>query len=166
MAAATATMLNNRSNNNNNTGINLDLKNSIKGLSAVNGVKSVFTVPSPRRARCISCSEGADLSLEPEIAARNAVNNVLPDVIVTRRSRTDSMCDRIEDDTMVGTVKYFCRSRGHGFVNPLEVRSYLIHLPYYSSIAGPNSFNSNPEKVMLFLSPSKLRGDNFFEAQS
>ena len=52
MAAATATMLNNRSNNNNNnTGINLDLKNSIKGLSAVNGVKSVFTVPSPRRAR-------------------------------------------------------------------------------------------------------------------
>jgi hypothetical protein len=40
----------------------------------------------------------------------------LPEVIVTKRNRTESVCGRIEDDIETGTVKYFCRSRGHGFI--------------------------------------------------
>ena len=48
---------------------------------------------------------------------------VLPDVIVTKRNRTDSICGRIEDDVERGAVKYFCRSKGHGFIVPDNVRT-------------------------------------------
>ena len=46
---------------------------------------------------------------------------VLPDVIVTKRNRSDSVVGRIEDDVERGAVKYFCRSRGHGFIVPENV---------------------------------------------
>ena len=53
----------------------------------------------------------------------NGSNNglVLPDVIVTKRNRSDSVIGRIEDDVERGAVKYFCRSRGHGFIVPENV---------------------------------------------
>ncbi len=49
----------------------------------------------------------------------------VPDLIITRRTRTHSMSGRIEDHVQEGTVKFFCRSRGHGFIDPKkEVSQY------------------------------------------
>ncbi|CAG0919082.1 unnamed protein product [Notodromas monacha] len=43
----------------------------------------------------------------------------LPSPIVTRRQRTKSMTERLYDAPIHrGTVKYFSRSRGHGFITP------------------------------------------------
>ncbi len=45
----------------------------------------------------------------------------LPDVIITRRTRTLSMTGRIDhDDIKEGKVKFFCRSKGHGFIDPIN----------------------------------------------
>lgn len=44
----------------------------------------------------------------------------VPEMIITRRTRTHSMSGRIEDQVNTGTVKFFCRSRGHGFLDPSE----------------------------------------------
>lgn len=41
---------------------------------------------------------------------------LIPELIVTRRTRTHSMSGRIEDDIQQGKVKFFCRSKGHGFI--------------------------------------------------
>ena len=41
----------------------------------------------------------------------------IPDQIVTKRTRTLSVSGRIENEVRDGTVKFFCRSRGHGFVD-------------------------------------------------
>jgi len=41
----------------------------------------------------------------------------VPDLIITRRNRTQSMSGRIEESVSKGTVKFFCRSRGHGFID-------------------------------------------------
>ena len=49
----------------------------------------------------------------------------LPEVIITRRTRTISMNGRIdEDDVHEGTVKFFCRSRGHGFIDDDSVCTF------------------------------------------
>ncbi len=73
-------------------------------------------VPSPRRQRCLSCSDNTlDLTLD------TLDNSNIPEVIVTKRTRTVSMCGRIVDEEEEGTVKYFCRSRGHGIINPDDV---------------------------------------------
>ena len=53
---------------------------------------------------------------------------VLPDVIVTKRNRTESVCGRIEDDVERGTVKYFCRSKGHGFIVPDNVSTCCMNV--------------------------------------
>ena len=45
----------------------------------------------------------------------------LPDLIITRRTRTNSMSGRIEKPIQSGTVKFFCRSKGHGFIDPEKV---------------------------------------------
>ena len=42
---------------------------------------------------------------------------MLPDIIITRRTRTISMNGRIEEDVHEGTVRFFCRSKGHGFID-------------------------------------------------
>ena len=42
---------------------------------------------------------------------------MLPDIIITRRTRTHSMNGRIEEDIHEGTVRFFCRSKGHGFID-------------------------------------------------
>lgn len=49
----------------------------------------------------------------------------LPDVIVTRRTRTVSMNGRIEDEVREGTVRFFCRSKGHGFIDDSDM--YATH---------------------------------------
>jgi len=80
---------------------------------------SLFPLPSPARRmrnRCISCSETGNF-LDDSSGSNNS-SLVLPDVIVTKRNRSDSIIGRIEDDVERGTVKYFCRSRGHGFIVP------------------------------------------------
>ena len=41
-----------------------------------------------------------------------------PDRIITRRNRTTSMSERIESEIREGTVRFFCRSKGHGFIDP------------------------------------------------
>jgi hypothetical protein len=41
----------------------------------------------------------------------------VPDLIITRRTRTHSMSGRIEDRIVEGNVKFFCRSKGHGFID-------------------------------------------------
>merc|ERR1712179_343791 len=60
------------------------------------------------RSRCISCSDSAS-SLEES----SLVSTLLP-----RRVRTASVCERIKEGTQTGTVTYFCKSRGHGFIRP------------------------------------------------
>jgi hypothetical protein len=45
----------------------------------------------------------------------------VPEVIITRRTRTLSMTGRIDHDiTQEGKVKLFCRSKGHGFIDPIK----------------------------------------------
>ena len=65
---------------------------------------------------------------------------MLPDIIITRRTRTLSMNGRIEEDVHEGTVRFFCRSKGHGFIDDdmatatadakvgFEKLSILLHL--------------------------------------
>ncbi|CAG5129932.1 unnamed protein product [Candidula unifasciata] len=44
---------------------------------------------------------------------------LIPSPIPTRRTRTKSMSERAaEGPTHKGTVKFFCRQRGHGFIHP------------------------------------------------
>ncbi|XP_005098052.1 calcium-regulated heat stable protein 1 [Aplysia californica] len=64
----------------------------------------------------------------PETQARNnaQISNspsahgfLLPSPVPTRRTRTKSMSERAaEGPTYKGTVKMFCRQRGHGFLHP------------------------------------------------
>ena len=76
-----------------------------------------FPSPSRRaRNRCISCSEQGNYLDDGLGNSFDDSSLVLPDVIVTKRNRTESVSGRIEDDVEIGTVKYFCRSRGHGFI--------------------------------------------------
>eukprot|EP00093_Oithona_nana_P004890 04890.XXX_48180_49206_1 [CDS] Oithona nana genome sequencing. len=49
----------------------------------------------------------------------------LPEIIITRRTRTQSMNGRIGDEVHDGTVKFFCRSRGHGFIDD-DLVNHLI----------------------------------------
>ena len=45
---------------------------------------------------------------------------LLPDVIITRRTRTVSMSGRIDHNVIQeGTIRFFCRSKGHGFIDPI-----------------------------------------------
>lgn len=60
------------------------------------------------RSRCISCSDSTS-SLEDS----SLVSSLLP-----RRVRTASVCERIKEGSQTGTVTYFCKSRGHGFIRP------------------------------------------------
>ena len=44
----------------------------------------------------------------------------LPDVIITRRTRTVSMSGGIDHNVIQeGTIRFFCRSKGHGFIDPI-----------------------------------------------
>lgn len=71
-----------------------------------------LTVPSRKRSRCISCSD----SLVGSSFEDNSPY-LVPELI-SRRTRTGSICERIHEEPQTGRVKYFCRSRGHGFIIP------------------------------------------------
>lgn len=75
-------------------------------------------IRSSRRSRCISCSDSGqypslDLSVEDEDTLED-----FPEKYVARSNRSNSLVGRIVDDVLYGSIKYFCRSRGHGFINP------------------------------------------------
>jgi len=68
--------------------------------------------PNRRRLRCHSCSS--------DVITNSFEDNspyLVPEYI-SRRNRTNSICGRIQEEPLTGTVKYFCRSRGHGFIIP------------------------------------------------
>jgi len=67
-------------------------------------------LPAKRRSRCISCSDsGVGSSFEDS-------SFLLENTLLPRRSRTSSISDRIKSSAQKGTVSYFCRSRGHGYI--------------------------------------------------
>ena len=76
----------------------------------------------------------ADRSLSPLGVSPIPEGLRLPEIIITRRTRTQSMNGRIGDEVHDGTVKFFCRSRGHGFIDDDLVSDILI--PYRFTIAG------------------------------
>jgi len=117
-------------------------------------------VPSPRRQRCLSCNDNVlDLSNEDGDGQNSpGASAVLPDVIVTRRSRTDSICGRIQDEEETGVVKYFCRSRGHGFITPDDGDEDLfIHISDVESEFVPKT----GDKVSYRLCPIPPKFDRF-----
>jgi len=62
------------------------------------------------RNRCISCS---DSTYPSNYEDPNLLLNVQ-----TRHIRTPSISNQIQDDYKTGSIVYFCRSRGHGFISP------------------------------------------------
>ncbi|KAG5872919.1 hypothetical protein JTB14_031077 [Gonioctena quinquepunctata] len=47
------------------------------------------------------------------------VSYLIPSPLVTKRNRTPSVCERIvKSRNLYGTIKYFCREKGHGFITP------------------------------------------------
>ena len=68
----------------------------------------------------------ADRSLSPMGVSPIPEGLILPPIIITRRTRTLSMNGRIEDEVHEGTVKFFCRSRGHGFIDDSMVNTWLF----------------------------------------
>eukprot|EP00095_Tigriopus_kingsejongensis_P007168 maker-scaffold211_size255937-snap-gene-1.14 protein:Tk07168 transcript:maker-scaffold211_size255937-snap-gene-1.14-mRNA-1 annotation:"cold shock domain-containing protein c2" len=94
----------------------------------------IVNLVSSRRARCISCSESGqyanlELSLDPEDEEE------FLERYMAKKNRSDSLVGRIVDDIKFGTVKYFCRSRGHGFLNPDENASHDLFM-HISDIEG------------------------------
>merc|ERR1712156_124424 len=52
----------------------------------------------------------------------------LPEIIITRRTRTHSMNGRIGEEIHEGIVKFFCRSRGHGFDDDEDPFPVFMHI--------------------------------------
>ena len=73
----------------------------------------------------------ADRSLSPNGISPMPEGLRLPEIIITRRTRTQSMNGRIGDEVHDGTVKFFCRSRGHGFIDDDLVSEHLHSLKIY-----------------------------------
>jgi len=65
------------------------------------------------RSRCISCS---DSSLGNSF--EESTSFLLESTLMSRRARTSSVCERIQEGSCTGTVTYFCKSKGHGFIRP------------------------------------------------
>merc|ERR1740131_500976 len=65
------------------------------------------------RSRCISCSDSSLGSSFEE-----STSFLLESTLIPRRARTASVCERIEEGDWTGTITYFCKSRGHGFIKP------------------------------------------------
>lgn len=63
-----------------------------------------------QRLRCASCS---DTSFSAALDESSFLLDIRP-----RHFRTPSICEQIQDETYTGTIVYFCRSRGHGFIRP------------------------------------------------
>merc|ERR1712172_265570 len=77
---------------------------------------------SSRRSRCISCSDsGVGSSFEDS-------SLLLDNTLLPRRSRTSSISERIKGDIQTGKVTYFCRSRGHGFLQGEGGEEHFVHV--------------------------------------
>jgi len=50
----------------------------------------------------------------------NSLEDSLVSTLLPRRIRTASVSERIKEGSQTGTVAYFCKSRGHGFIQPNE----------------------------------------------
>jgi len=128
------------------------------------GTMFPLPVPSPRRQRSVSCSDnvldistGEDMSVDGQ-NHQGSPSGPMPDVIVTRRSRTDSVCGRILEEEESGVVKYFCKSRGHGFVSPAAGGEDLfVHISDVESEFVPKS----GDRVSYRLCPIPPKFDRF-----
>jgi len=46
-------------------------------------------------------------------------HHLIPSPLITKRTRTASTCEKIiKSKTEYGTIKLFCREKGHGFITP------------------------------------------------
>jgi len=78
-----------------------------------------------RRSRCISCSDSSFGSSFEESSSFLLESSLLP-----RRVRTASVSDRIKGEPQSGVVTYFCKSRGHGFIQPSDnpAEEHFVHV--------------------------------------
>lgn len=63
-----------------------------------------------------------------------------------RHFRTPSICDQIQDETLTGTIVYFCRSRGHGFIRPERGGSRRPSIEYSCGHNNNNLNNNNTQE--------------------
>merc|ERR1711936_97727 len=75
-----------------------------------------------RRSRCISCSDSSIGSSFEDSCF------LLENTLIPRRSRTSSISERIKSEIQNGTVTYFCRSRGHGFLRDDVGEEHFVHV--------------------------------------
>merc|ERR1712018_488221 len=80
----------------------------------------------------------------------------LPEINITRRTRTQSMNGRIGDEIHEGSVKFFCRSRGHGFIDD-DIDSYPVFM-HISDIEG-EYIPRKGDKVLYNVCPMPPRFD-------
>jgi len=73
---------------------------------------------SRRRSRCTSCSD----------ASFDDSSFLLEDTLLPRRSRTCSVSERIKSEVQTGSITYFCRSRGHGFIRGDDGEDHFVHV--------------------------------------
>lgn len=89
----------------------------------------------------------------------------LPEVIITRRNRTVSMSGRIDHNVIQeGTVRFFCRSKGHGFIDPLvKDNSTLPSHPVFVHISDIEGefIPRKGDKVRYHLCPMPPKFDKF-----
>nr|ACO11946.1 Cold shock domain-containing protein C2 [Lepeophtheirus salmonis] len=78
---------------------------------------NLMKIPLIRRTRCDSCSENV-LSSTTTTPGIIAESRDPPETYGTRRTRTESTAGKIVENLHEGIVKYFCRSRGFGFITP------------------------------------------------
>ncbi|VEN54091.1 unnamed protein product [Callosobruchus maculatus] len=55
---------------------------------------------------------------------------LIPSPLITKRNRTPSLCERIlKTKNLYGTIKSFCREKGHGFITPEDGSDELfVHI--------------------------------------
>jgi len=81
----------------------------------------------------------------------------LEDTLVPRRSRTSSVSERIKGEVQSGSVSYFCRSRGHGFIRGDYGEDHFVHVSDVESEFVP----MKGDKVSFRLCPIPPRFDKW-----
>lgn len=82
---------------------------------------------------------------------------MLPDIIITRRTRTLSMNGRIEEDVHEGTVRFFCRSKGHGFIDDDMATATADAKNHVTN--GNNSSHGVNVSIPVFMHISDIEGE-------